>query len=397
MTCLTALPPELLQEICHYCHSEDLKKLACCCSALSNVISRETLWKNVTIPSRSLLNYDEGKLYHLSFTKCLTLAMKDKENQCQETTRLNYKCVLSYCKPCRLTELSIECPGLQFSDFLTLAANLMNGLRKIKFTGWCAYGHDEAFALICKELKHLVDLSITARFDVVSEDLLIGPDDLSRSLSTIKTLQKLRICSCYFDEQGFCHSGRMLQLREVDFSPCERDYCSRFSSITDFSIWDLLTSPGLTHINFTSCAISDDSLLTIGSVLVNVVSLIITATLVTNGGIYELQNLRKLKQLHIGENEYIGDLSLDYISGLIQLEILNASRTRVTDGGVRYLQCLVNLRKLYLANNDSITDTSFQYFRNLKKLDVLDISGTKVSDAAILEFQTLEPAKKRFR
>ncbi|KAK2982825.1 hypothetical protein RJ640_021315 [Escallonia rubra] len=68
----------------------------------------------------------------------------------------------------------------------------------------------------------------------------------------------------------------------------------------------------------------------------------------TDDGCEKFSELRTLKVLNLGFNEEISDAVLVHLKGLVNLESLNLSFTVVTDGGLRKLSGLSSLKSLNL-------------------------------------------------
>lgn len=85
----------------------------------------------------------------------------------------------------------------------------------------------------------------------------------------------------------------------------------------------------------------------------------------------------------------IGDLRLDYVAKLKNLELLVLDGTDITDEGLRCLADLKNLRALTLRDT-AVTDAGLEWLGDLDKLEVLDFNNTRVTEEGVNRLKNIE-------
>jgi len=119
-------------------------------------------------------------------------------------------------------------------------------------------------------------------------------------------------------------------------------------------------------------------------------------------------------------NTDVGDLGIEHLGALENLEWLNLSDTRVTDGGLQHLRGLTRLEVLWLScapiTDDGLHDLKgltelrtlrlsatqvtllgLKHLRELPKLEELYLDGTQVTDEDIEELQAALPNCEIYR
>lgn len=104
-----------------------------------------------------------------------------------------------------------------------------------------------------------------------------------------------------------------------------------------------------------------------------------------------IQNCQKIRELHISGSD-LTDTGLSFVSGLHDLESLDASDTAITGRGLNYLKPLIKLRELQIEDTE-IGDIGFSYLSNLKHLEELYTSCSKVTDEGLLFLSDLSNLK----
>ena len=111
----------------------------------------------------------------------------------------------------------------------------------------------------------------------------------------------------------------------------------------------------------------DDGLAALGSL--ELVSLHLGGTDVTDAGLSHLAGLTSLKRLHL-ENTGITDAGLVHLAKLEELLYLNLYQTEVSDAGLSHLQGLKNLKNLYLWQTNVTPEGAESLKESLSECDV---------------------------
>src|SRR5262245_34425600 len=149
-------------------------------------------------------------------------------------------------------------------------------------------------------------------------------------------------------------------------------------------------------------------------------TLVLNNTLLTDAGLAELKDLKKLKSLQLAGCIRVTDKSAEVVKGFTDLEDLSLPST-ITGEGAKTLVGLKKLRKLYLggapmtdaavkdiADNmpeltdlnlgsslpNEVSDASVANLARLKKLKALNLSGSKLTDAGLKDLQKALPECK---
>jgi hypothetical protein len=98
--------------------------------------------------------------------------------------------------------------------------------------------------------------------------------------------------------------------------------------------------------------------------------------------------LKDLKTLSINDTN-ITDDGLSQLKNLRKLEVLFLDGTAITDTGIKELAGLTELRRLF-AKGTAITDVSIEAVRsNHEKLESLQVANTKITDQAIAHLERM--------
>lgn len=80
---------------------------------------------------------------------------------------------------------------------------------------------------------------------------------------------------------------------------------------------------------------------------------------------------------------WIGDIDINRLAGLTDLETLSLAQTHITDDGLRVVVALPDLRELDLFYCEHITDAGASLLRKADALERLNVRGTKISDSGV--------------
>jgi Leucine-rich repeat (LRR) protein len=127
--------------------------------------------------------------------------------------------------------------------------------------------------------------------------------------------------------------------------------------------------------------------------LVDLETLVICQTQVTNDGLASIRNMAKLKRLSLDGCQRVSDAGLEHLTELKLLEDLDLSHTRVRGPGLSWLRGLKNLKKLNLAGN-RISDADMAHVAALETLEELNVTFTKVSSKSTGQLARLKRLKK---
>jgi hypothetical protein len=159
-------------------------------------------------------------------------------------------------------------------------------------------------------------------------------------------------------------------------------------------------SGGVTNVNYKQrswLAGSRDADLKILPRLLNLESLSLAESAVTEQGLASLRGLDHLKMLNLARLDQfrygspvtgLNDAALVPIQGLTRLETLTLTGNRITDQGLALIARMPALENLDLDATD-VTDAGLVHLQSLKKLKTLALGGTRVTPEGV---QTLQKA-----
>ena len=113
----------------------------------------------------------------------------------------------------------------------------------------------------------------------------------------------------------------------------------------------------------------------------NVITLDLSSTNVTDAGLVHLIGMTRLKTLLL-ENAQVTDAGLTHLKGLTSLHKLTLDSAQVTDAGLTHLKGLTSLNYLDLRNTQ-ITDAGLTHLKGLTNLDSLILINTHVTQAGV--------------
>jgi Leucine-rich repeat (LRR) protein len=121
-------------------------------------------------------------------------------------------------------------------------------------------------------------------------------------------------------------------------------------------------------------------------------TLVLGNTGISDDGVAELKDLKKLKSLTVSGCIKITDKSAETIRGFTELEYLSLPST-ITEAGVKDLVGLKKLKTLYLGGTN-MTDAGVGHIAanmpDLESLDLGTVSGTQISDISIKPLSNLK-------
>ena len=118
--------------------------------------------------------------------------------------------------------------------------------------------------------------------------------------------------------------------------------------------------------------IGDQDAQTIGS-FPNLLALSLLETRISDKGVSELRNLKKLKVLTLSGCRNVTDKGIEALSGLTELQDLNLDHTSVTRACLRHLEGLTKLRRFSLSfPSDDKSAGGLKYLRKMKELRELN-------------------------
>jgi hypothetical protein len=117
------------------------------------------------------------------------------------------------------------------------------------------------------------------------------------------------------------------------------------------------------------------------------------ASNVSDAGIEQLKNLRRLKYLHVS-NSQITDTAIKHLASLKQLEGLSLQGNRFSDKGLEHVRDLTNLNSLVIDLGEiHVTDDGLVHLRGLKKLERLGLQQSLVTDHGLKHLSVLTNLK----
>ena len=122
--------------------------------------------------------------------------------------------------------------------------------------------------------------------------------------------------------------------------------------------------------------LSDQGLASLSTL--NVRTLRITDSRITDDGIQHLTNIKSLHELDL-ESKHITDLGIKNLSGMDTLTQLDLDGDNITDQGLEHLSAMTSLKDLEL-ESERITDQGLEYLKNMTSLTKLGLKSEKLTD-----------------
>jgi hypothetical protein len=117
----------------------------------------------------------------------------------------------------------------------------------------------------------------------------------------------------------------------------------------------------------------------------------LSGTDVTNAGMAYLRGFKQLQQLYLGDTKVT---ALGELEGLTKLQRLGLNGTQVPDAELVHLEGLTNLETLNLQHNLKLTDAALGHLRGLSQLQSLYVDHTSVSAQGVRKLQASLPSCK---
>lgn len=114
---------------------------------------------------------------------------------------------------------------------------------------------------------------------------------------------------------------------------------------------------------------------------------------ISNEGLAALAKMPQLVELDLSENSLLSDSGMEHLAGLKEMKKLNLWRVALTDDGVKPLQGLTNMEWLNL-DNTQVTDAGLKYLKDMHKLEFLHLGSTPVSNAGLPALEGLTSLKE---
>jgi len=411
---LPILPLELREHILQHCSTKDYKALSCCSREYKEAL-KHYVWRNVSIPSESLLHEDfsqdhrlemlsyadivcvgvtssgnpnegvHGSSFHLSTAK-RRLKIKHEEGAHMKR-RANISLALNNCNPrilhttflCgdpnlmskfdRLMEIYLYWTGADDSSICSISSELRN----IQSLGL------KNGALSDKGLSYLYNLTNLRNLSL--QNCSAVTDDGFAVLSSMKSLQELLISGCAgITREIFKHFHGLLNLKKLSIP-------SNHLILTNDELLHLRGLISLKELNVTFHAdISDVGFFRLSSLTTIEHLRVDYCDIVTDIGLSTLRNLTSVKHLHLGglRCPYITNMGVSHISGLSHLVSLTLDCFhRITDAGLLCLSSILSLKELFLRCR-RISDIGLQHLVNLKNLEKFSVyNSRKITDRGL--------------
>lgn len=141
---------------------------------------------------------------------------------------------------------------------------------------------------------------------------------------------------------------------------------------------DLLDNPNVTDEGLVSCEGCEQ-----------IAMLNVTGTPISNAGLENLKNGRKLKEPDIRRQKLVTDAGLAHLKNCKKLTHLQLGGTRITKDGLAQLKDC-SLTTLWV-NDTPLTDESVQVISEFLKLRSLTVNGTKITDNGVKKLAAALP------
>jgi internalin A len=211
-------------------------------------------------------------------------------------------------------------------------------------------------------------------------------DDFLKELNGLLSLKSLSIPCDQISDVGMKYIKEMTTLEMLDIQS---------KLITERGVADLRDLRKLKSLRLDYCASMTDKIAETLIELTELEELTLPAT-ITNMGIKKLAGLKKLKRLSLGGQD-IGDDAVKDISEIFpDLESLSVSgvilrtRNEVTDEAVPYLKNLKKLKQLRLVGTQ-VTDSGLKDLAQMQGLEKLSLLFAKMTDEGVAEFRKINP------
>ncbi|KAH7547434.1 hypothetical protein FEM48_Zijuj01G0309600 [Ziziphus jujuba var. spinosa] len=176
-------------------------------------------------------------------------------------------------------------------------------------------------------------------------DTDVGSNGL-RHLSGLVHLESINLSFTVITDSGLRKLSGLSSLKSLNLDARQ---------ITDGGLAALTSLTSLTHLDLFAARITDSGTSYLRN-FKNLRSLEICGGWLTDTGIKNIKDLSSLTLLNLSQNSNLTDKTLELISGrplelwLTGLVSLNVSNSRITSGGLRHLKTLKNLKSLTLAS-----------------------------------------------
>ena len=155
----------------------------------------------------------------------------------------------------------------------------------------------------------------------------------------------------------------------------------RASWVTDSDLSRLSSLQDLATLNLSLTRITDQGMQELRN-LEGIVDLDLRfAEYVTDEGIAAIKNWKHLKRLNLHGTK-ASDTSLDHVSAIATLEVLDVGSVMLTDVGLERLTVLPKLKRLRIGGNE-LGDAGLQAFRQMPGITHLDLSGRQGTDSNV--------------
>lgn len=214
-------------------------------------------------------------------------------------------------------------------------------------------------------------------------------DESCEYLAQMKQLTELTLDVNEITDAGIAKIARLPNLEVLNL---------RFMPVTDAALVSISRLPKLRKLSFVHTRITPAGVLALRDSPIEELVWWVDSPLENNSFLPYVGRLRNVKRLNLA-SRFLDNEDLKSISGMVQLEDLDASEHRLTDAGLVHLRGLKNLKRLQLGlapgdRDKGPGDAGMQHVAELTELESLGLNCTRLTDTGLMHLARLPKLKR---
>lgn len=214
-------------------------------------------------------------------------------------------------------------------------------------------------------------------------------DESCEYLAQMKQLTELTLDVNEITDAGIAKIARLPNLEVLSL---------RLMPVTDAALASISRLPKLRKLSFVSTKITPVGVLALRDSPIEELTWWVDSPLENNSFLPYVGRLRNIKRLNLASRR-VGDEDLNAISGMAQLEELDVSEHSLTDAGLVHLRGLKNIRRLQLGlapgfRRERFGEVGMQSIAELLELESLGLNFTRLTDTGLTHLARLPKLKR---